>query len=157
MAFSTMLLVMFGVIFWIFRIAIAIVTQTGFDLIGLVSWNLTYEIILIFVTIVCLILISKKKLIGSIVYLFSYLLYFGTDILNRVATGTETVGMTMENTVNVFVSAIGIVLATAILLDAIVLKARKGKPKKQKTDWFYGNENFDRQFDERADRNEYKF
>lgn len=157
MAFSTMLLVMFGVIFLIFRIAIAIVTQTGFDLIGLVSWNLTYEIILIFVTIVCLILISKKKLIGSIVYLFSYLLYFGTDILNRVATGTETAGMTMENTANVFFSAIGILLAVAILLDAIVLKARKGKPKKQKTDWFYGNENFDRQFDERADRNEYKF
>ena len=63
----------------------------------------------------------------------------------------------MENTANVFFSAIGILLAVAILLDAIVLKARKGKPKKQKTDWFYGNENFDRQFDERADRNEYKF
>ena len=30
-------------------------------------------------------------------------------------------------------------------------------PKDKKTDWFYKNEQFDRKFDERADRNEYKF
>ena len=28
---------------------------------------------------------------------------------------------------------------------------------KRKTDWFYKNEQFDRQFDDRADRNQYKF
>ena len=40
-----------------------------------------------------------------------------------------------------------------VLLD----KNRKAHPVDKKTDWFYKNEKFDRQFDERADRNEYKF
>lgn len=157
MGFSTMLLIMFAVMFWIFRVVIAIVTQMGVDFLGIISWNLTYEIILIFVTVISLILIGKKKLIGSIVYLISYLLYFGTDILNRVGELTNDGGMTLENTSNVFISFLGIILAITVFSDAIILKARKGKTKKQKTDWFYGNKDFDRQFDERADRNEYKF
>lgn len=156
MGFSTMLLIMFGVMFWISRIAVAIVTQMGTDLVGIVSWNLTYEIILIFVTVVCLILVAKRKMIGSILYLISYVYYFGTDILNRVGQLSQEGGITFENIANVSVACVGIVLAVAILFDAIVLKAKKGKPKKQKTDWFYGNKDFDRQFDERADRNEYK-
>lgn len=156
MKFSTMLLIMFGVMFWISRIVVAIVTQMGIDLVGIVSWNLTYEIILIFVTVVCLILIAKRKIIGSILYLILYGYYFGTDILNRVGQLSQEGGMTFENISNLFIACIGIALAIAILVDAITLKAKKGKPKKQKTDWFYGNKDFDRKFDERADRNEYK-
>ena len=29
--------------------------------------------------------------------------------------------------------------------------------KTKKTDWFFQNKDFDRQYDERADRNQYKF
>lgn len=157
MGFSTILLVMFGVIFGISRVAIAIATQAGFDLLGIVSWNLTYEIILIFVTVVSLILIAKRKLLGSIIYLISYLLYFGYDLLSRVIILMSTERLLLENITNVLVSFVGIILAISVFLDAIVLKAKKGTPNHKKTDWFYDNKDFDRKFDDRADRNEYKF
>lgn len=157
MGFSTIVLVMFGVMFWISRVAIAIATQAGFDLLGIVSWNLTYEIILIFVTVVSLILIAKRKLLGSIIYLISYLLYFGYDLFNRVGTLMSLDGLLLENITNVLVSFVGIILAISVFLDAILLKAKKGTPKHKKTDWFYDNKDFDRKFDDRADRNEYKF
>ena len=157
MGVSTLLLIMFAIMFWIARIAIALVSQAGFNILGIVPMNLTYEIILIFITVLCLILIAKRKLLGSIIYLLSYGYYFGMDILNRVGGLASGEGMTLENTANIVVSFVGVVLAVAILLDSIVLKAKKGKPKNKKTDWFYGNEEFDRKFDERADRNEYKF
>lgn len=157
MGISTLLLVMFAVMFWIGRIVIAIMAQLGIDFIGIVPVNLTYEIILIFITVLCLILIVKKKLVGSIIYLILYSWYFGMDIMNRVGV-LETVGdNALENTANLIISAVGIVLAIAIFFDSLVLKMKKGKPKNKKTDWFYNNENFDRKFDDRADRNEYKF
>ncbi len=157
MGFSTILLVIFGIMFWISRVAIAIATQAGFDLIGIVSWNLTYEIILIFVTIVSLILITKRKLLGSIIYLISYLFYFGNDLFSRVGTLMDTEGLLLENITNALVSFIGIILAICVFLDAILLKAKKGTPKHKKIDWFFDNKDFDRKFDDRADRNEYKF
>ena len=63
MGFSTMLLIMFMSIFLIFRVVVAIMTQMGFDLIGITSWNLNYEIILIFLALVCILLIIKRKLL----------------------------------------------------------------------------------------------
>ena len=39
----------------------------------------------------------------------------------------------------------------------LVDKGRKANPKDKKTDWFFKNSDYDRKYDDRADRNEYKF
>ena len=49
---------------------------------------------------------------------------------------------------------LGIILAFAVLVDLAVDKGRK--PKDKKTDWFYANEQYDRQLDDRADKNNYR-
>lgn len=157
MGISTILLVLFAGMFLFLRVVIAMMTQSGLDLMGMVSWNLTYEIILIFVALVCIILIAKRKLIGPIIYLATYGYYFGVDLYNRIITMPELTMTSVDVIMNLVVDGIAILLAVAILLDAIAQRVTKGKPKNRKTEWFFGNEEFDRKFDERADRNEYKF
>ena len=54
------------------------------------------------------------------------------------------------------ISLIGLIIPVAVLLDLLADKNRKAHPKDKKTDWFYKNEAYDRKFDERADKNNYR-
>ena len=67
--FSTYLLVMFMIVFWIVRIAVTIMSQMGKDFMGMVPMNETFEIAILFATLLCLVLIVKRKLVGSLLYL----------------------------------------------------------------------------------------
>ena len=56
--FSTWMLVMFMILFWLFRLVVAISFEFKMDLIGIEPLNQKLEIILLFVVILCLILIT---------------------------------------------------------------------------------------------------
>ena len=58
--FSTYLLVMFSILFWILRIVITLSAQVGGNIGGMVPINETFEIILLFAFLVCIILISTN-------------------------------------------------------------------------------------------------
>lgn len=149
--FSSIILVMFAFMFWVLRIVVAITTPMGIDLIGITTPNLNFEIILLFITLFSLMFIIRRKLFGGLIYLVSYGYFFGMDLISRLSVTS------FENITNLFVDVIAVFLAVMILIDLILDKAQKVNPKDKKTDWFFKNENFDRKFDERADRNEYKF
>ena len=72
MGFSTILLVFFMIIFWLFRAVVAVCAQYSIDLIGIVPYNLTLEIIISFLVIICIVLVAKKKTIGAIAYILIY-------------------------------------------------------------------------------------
>ena len=74
--FSTWLLVCFMVMYWVFRIMVALMAQMRQDFI-VQPLNITIEIILLFVVLVCLVLIVKRKMVGALIYLISYVMYFG--------------------------------------------------------------------------------
>ena len=57
---------------------------------------------------------------------------------------------------NAFVSLVGMIIPIAVLLDLLLDKGRKAHPVDKKTDWFYKNKQFDRELDERADKNNYR-
>jgi len=155
---STWLLTIFMAMFAVFRIIVTITNQQGNPIAGLAVENLTIEIALIFLTLLCLILVVKRKLIGAIIYAVSYGWYYGAGLLNtiyKVLIANETLGF--DSILSTLVSGIGVVLALFVLFDTLLDKTRKINPIDKKTDWFYKNEQFDRKFDERADRNEYKF
>ena len=155
--FSTWILVMFMVMFWIFRVMVALAAQLKWDIGGILPLNQQMEVILLFVVLVCIILVIKRKLIGGLLYLLAYGLYFGVDIVNNVQnifTALETVDINLY--INLFMSLIGVILPVAVMLDLLMDKNRKLHPKDKKTDWFYANEKFDRQLDERADKNNYR-
>lgn len=63
----------------------------------------------------------------------------------------------MTDYINVFISIIGIILPFIIFVDiGFSQSSKKTTNKTKKTDWFYQNEEFDRKYDERADKNQYK-
>lgn len=156
--FSTWLLIMFVAMFWIFRMIVAFMHEIGQDLGSIVPFNQQMEIILLFVVLVCMILIVKRKIVGALIYLVAYGIYFGTNLMSGITTlfsqGDSIIDLTLYT--NMFISLIGVALPIAVLLDLLLDKNRKAHPKDKKTDWFYKNEKFDRQLDERADKNNYR-
>ncbi len=155
--FSTWLLACFMVMFWVFRAVVTLMAELHQDFGGIVPLNKTLEIILLFVVLVCIVLVVKRKMVGALIYLLSYGMYFGTDILRNISTIIEAEGQLPATIfMNLFVSFIGIILPVAVLLDMLVDRNRKNNPKDKKTDWFYKNEKFDRQLDDRADKNNYR-
>ena len=156
MALISNLITMFAGLFWIFRVVVALTMSLDVN-IGFTVPNLTEEIVMLFVTLLCLVLIVRRKLLGAILYAISYGWYFGKDILNVVIQIQNGETLNASQMLNVFVAFIAVILAISTVVDIGINKNRKGSTKDKKTDWFYKNEQFDREFDERADRNNYKF
>jgi hypothetical protein len=153
---STWLLVMFMVMFWVFRMIVAITYELGIDFGGIVPLNMNLEIILLFVVLLAMVLIIKRKIIGALIYLLGYGMYFGVDLYNNVMLILEGQELAIMTYLNTFVSLIGMVIPIAVLFDLLADKNRKAHPVDKKTDWFYKNEDYDRKLDERADKNNYR-
>ncbi|MCI8443798.1 MAG: hypothetical protein HFJ37_01245 [Clostridia bacterium] len=156
--FSTWMLVMFMIMFWIFRIVVAVAGELKWEIGGFAPLNQQMEIILLFVALICIILVIKRKIVGGLLYLLAYGMYFGVDLLNNIQAllGVVESNLGINAYMNLFMSFIGMIIPVAILLDLFMDKGRKNHPKDKKTDWFYDNEQFDRKLDERADKNNYK-
>ena len=154
--FSTWLLACFVVMFWVFRIIVALMSQMHQEFI-VQPFNESMEIILLFVVLACLVFIVKRKMVGAPVYLLAYGMYFGTDLVSKVSLLIEDYSqLTLSDYTGMMISLIGIIIPVAILLDLLADKNRKAHPKDKKTDWFYKNEQYDRKLDERADKNNYR-
>jgi len=146
--------------FWAFRIVVAVTYELGANFGGIEPFNQTMEIILLFVVLACMLLIIKRKMVGALIYLAAYGMYFGTSLMTGVTTlitassdiSISSAGMYL----NTFISLIGIAIPVAVLFDLLLDKNRKANPKDKKTDWFYNNEQFDRKMDDRADKNNYR-
>ena len=146
---SSYLLVMFMGLFWLIRVVAACASTFEMD-IGIPIIDFNFEIILIFVTFICMLLVIRRNIIGAIIYLAIHAYYFGIN-LYQMLTGT----MSMQY-MNALISFIGIILPIAVLFELLFDKNSKKHPKDNKTDWYYNNENYDRKYDDRADKNNYR-
>ena len=159
--FSTWLLAIFMVMFWLFRAVVAVCTQYSIDLLGITAYNLTVEIVIAFVTVLCIILVIKRKLLGSLFYLLIYGMYFGEHLLNNIIPLIQgKLQMTPDLVMNLLCDGIAIILAIFVVFDMVVDKGRKVNPIDKKTDWYFKNEKYDEELkarDQREDKNEYKF
>lgn len=159
--FSTWLLAIFMILFWMFRAIVALCAQFSIDFLGLVVYNFNWEIIIAFATLLCIILVVKRKLIGSLLYLMLYGVYFGEHFINNIITlaqGQAAIGT--DFVINLLADLVALVLAVFVLLDMLVDKGRKVRPIDRKTDWYFKNEKYDEELkarDQREDSNEYKF
>ena len=151
---SSYLIIMFTGMFWVFRIVVALTNSIGME-IGFAPMNITYEIVLLFVTLISMVLLIKRNLLGGIIYFASYFWYFGTDAYNNVIKLTEETAGTNEY-LAILVAGVALILALANLLDIIITKSKNGNNNNKKSDWFYKNKQFDRKIDERADKNNYR-
>ncbi len=153
---TSYLITFFVILFWLFRVAVALTTSLNVD-IGIQPINLTIEIALLFVTLLAIVLIIKRNIIGALIYFGSYTLYFGASAISQIGylfNGT----ISMTEGLNLIIAFVAVILSIMVLLDVLLDKVRVGSSsgKNKKTDWFYKNEQFDRKLDERADKNNYR-
>lgn len=153
---STYLLVILMIFFWVSRIIITISSELGKDFMGVQPINEKYEIIILFATLVCVILVAKRKMLGGLLYLTIHTLYYGADITDKLAIISRGEQLSLNQSSDLFFSIVGIILPLAVLLDLLLDQSRKDNPRDKKTDWFYKNEQFDRKLDDRADKNNYR-
>ena len=151
---SSLIILMMAIIYWMLRIIATYCYQMGMEFMAQ-PLNFELELVVIFTSILCFILIAKRKWLGAILYLVAYEGYFGADIINNFSKLKEG-GLAMAQYTNMFFSFIGMVFPIIVLLDMIFDKNRELNPKDKKTDWFYAQEKFDRQMDDRADKNNYR-
>ena len=109
------------------------------------------EIAVIFITLISIFMIFRRNLIFASIYLGTYFAFFtyGIALMNgNISTNTQLL--------NAMLMILGILIALLNFLDVMFNKNRKGSTKDNKTDWFYATDKYEREFDERADRNQYK-
>lgn len=153
---STYLVIMFMIMYWIFRIILAVLNTVGVD-IGINIPNYNKEIVLLFITIISIVLVIKRNIIGSLLYLISYSLYFGMPLFNGVMSIVENnEGFDVNIYTTLFVNALGIIIPLLVFFEMLIEKNNMAHPVDKKTDWFYKNEEYDRKLDDRADKNNYR-
>lgn len=82
-------------------------------------------------------------------YFIAFTAYFGNDLYRCLTTNTGS----MET---ILIDALGVILPLISLIDIGINKDRMGTSEDKKTVWFYGNKDYDRKLDERADKNNYR-
>ena len=159
--FSTWLLAIFMVMFWLFRAIVALCTQFSIDLLGIVAYDFNWEVIIAFATLVCIVLVVKRKMIGALLYLMLYGVYFGEHLITNIMPIVQgNANLTVDASLNLICDLVAVALVFFVLFDMLVDKGRKANPMDGKTDWYFKNEKYDEELkarDQREDKNEYKF
>ena len=154
---TSWLLVFFMGMFWMFRIAVTLSAQFGDDFGGFIVFDNTYEIVLLFLTLLCFMLIMKRVIWGGILYLVANCIYFCGYIVNNLFPALSNEGgIDMAILQNSVVGALGIAIALCIVIDIAVQKVTAKHFTDNKTDWYFDNEKYDRKMDDRADKNQYR-
>ena len=151
---TSYLIIVFIIFFWILRVVVALTATMNFDFF-IKPIDVTAEIVILFVSLAAIILIIKRNIIGAIIYFACNLLYFGATVITQVI-GLTTGILPNSEYIGMAVSILGILLGMFALLDVLFNKDRTNTRVDNKTSWFYNNKDFDRQMDERADKNNYR-
>lgn len=152
---SSWLITIFVMMYWLFRVIVAITGSMGKNFIVAPIDN-NIEIALLFVVLICIPFIFKRKIWAAIIYLVSYGWYFGRGLIENVIKMVNGEVLGMQVYTDMFFSLIAIVLPILVLFDILLDKNRTNNPKDKNTDWFYKNEDYDRKLDERDDKNNYR-
>lgn len=152
---SSWLITFFIIMFWAFRVVVAIMGTMGSNFIVAPIDN-NIEIILLFVVLALVPFIFKRKIWAAIIYLLAYGWYFGRGLLTNILAIINGETLAVTTYMEMFVALIAIALPLAAIFDILLDKTRTKNPINKETDWFYKNEQYDRKLDERADKNHYK-
>ena len=152
---SSWLICFFMIMYWAFRVVVAITGSMGVDFVIKPIDN-NIEIILLFVVLICIPFIFKRKLTAAIIYLLAYGYYFGRGLYANVMQMINGETLSMDTYTNMFFSLIAVAIPIFALFDILLDRNRQKNPVDKKTDWFYKNKDYDRKLDERADKNNYR-
>ena len=148
------LIIMFMVMLLIFRFVVLFTTVLGIDFPITVA-NENFEIVMILISLVCIILFTKTKLVGGIIYLASSFVYYGPEFIKLLPTAMNG-AISMDMAIQIIVLLIELVIPIFALFILIYDKKQEIDPVDQKTDFFYKGNQYDRKYDDRADKNNYR-
>lgn len=149
------LITILAIAFWIFRVAVTFMFTTNIPF-AIIPINTTFEIAVLFISFICIILIAKRKMLGAVIYSIVHAAYFGVDAYKCLQTIIEGVPTNTEY-VSLFISLIAVLIPIFAIMNIGLSTGKKSSIRNKKTDWFYGTTEYDRNFDDRADKNQYKF
>lgn len=148
------LIIMFSVMLFIFRLIVVFTAMIGIEFI-VEPVNISYEMILLFIMLICIILMSKNKLSGAIVLVIASVAYYGPSLLEQITyMSSNSIGI--ETAIQLIISVICIIIPIFAFFIIAFAKEQEKRPVDKKTDFFYKNEAYDRELDERADKNNYR-
>lgn len=149
------LIVIIAVLYWIFRVVVSLMYSMSVEFICQ-PLNPTIEIVILFLTVPSIIFIIRRNIVAATLYFGMYSAYFGTILFNSLTTvSTETESLVFTDTTSIVFSALGVIIPFLVWADVAIQKSRF-RPSDRNTDWYYENDKYNRKFDERADRNQYK-
>lgn len=143
----------FAVFFWLFRLVVTFAPNINWNL-PFTSPNQTIEIILLFISVLGLIGIFKRKTFLTAIYLAAFFAYYGYEM--SVIISNSTGEFSTSDIKLLLIYGLGILIALINFLDVLLNKERKGSTKNQNIDWYYEEGKFERDIDERTDRNKYR-
>ena len=152
-SFANWMTTIFMIMFWGFRIMVVYMAGKGNAFI-VTPINYTAEVVLLFITLFCIILVMKRIIWGGIIHAISYLAYFGVDLYNKLMPVFKGESISANVGLDMFISVLGIVLALIVMIDLATDYAKK--PVQKNTDWFFENNNLNRNSDDREDHNNYR-
>ena len=151
---SNYLIIMLSIMLFIFRLIVVFTTTMGIEF-AVTSLNVNLEIGLLFVMLICIILISRNKLSGAVILTVSSIAYYGADILqkfNYVSQNNVSIDVAME----LIISVVCVIIPIFAFFIIAFAKEQEKRPVDKKTDFFYKTDRYDRKYDERADKNNYR-
>ena len=151
-ALFSFLLLFLAIIYWMFRVIVCLMATMQLEFF-MVPYNTTFEIIMLFAIVACTVLIVKRNIIGPIVYLSLAFTYFGSSLYERFMAGAS---LDIISSSEVILEICGILIPLFMFLDILTNKTKMNFAEARKTEWYFGTDKYDRQYDERADRNQYK-
>lgn len=151
---SHYLIIMFTVMLFIFRLIVLFTTTMGIEFV-VQSSNVNFEVALLFITILSIILMSKSKLSGAIIFLIGSIAYYGPELINQL-TYLSSNSASVENVTEIVITLICLIIPIVAFFIIAFAKKQEKRPVNKKTDFFYKNESYDRKYDERADKNNYR-
>ena len=144
-----------AVMYWIFRIVVSLTGAMEMEFICQ-PLDSNIEIAILFLSVPCFLFIIRRNLAGSFLYFGIHALYFGPILYNSLfGMPAEAETLAFADLSSIIATILGIVIPFLVFVD-IAFEKTGIKPKDRNTDWYYGNKKYDREFDERADRNQYK-
>ena len=147
------LIIMLTVILFIFRLIVVITATMGIEFM-IQPINVNYELALLFVMIICIILMSKNKLSGAVILSIASIAYYGPTLLGQI-TGLSTV-VNINSALEIVVSLACVIIPIFAFFIIAFAKEQEKRPVDKKTDFFYKTDRYDRKYDDRADKNNYR-
>lgn len=153
--FANWMTVIFMIMYWGFRIFITYMFTNGGEY-PVKPINLTTEIVILFITFVCIVLVFKRQRVGGFIYFGINMMYYGYElyinITNTIADGGSI--DIMGSGLDMFASFLGIIMGIVVLID--ILSYNMKTKIDRSTDWYYKNKDLDKAKDAREDSNNYR-